>query len=47
MLGIVDVIPEDLDEQMIRGLAAAVLALAASGEQLEGEQLAALQRFFA
>lgn len=63
LFGIVDVVPEDLDESMIRALAARVVleqlriteqlrtAAAGAGQaaapRVEGERLAALQRFFA
>lgn len=48
MLGIVDVVETDLDEQMVRALATAVIAaeLGALDEvEFEAEQLAAIQRF--
>lgn len=53
LLGIVDVVASDLDEQMIRALAAAVVRVeleqraGTSSVALSGERLTALQRFFA
>ncbi|HLT36879.1 MAG TPA: hypothetical protein VK034_11360, partial [Enhygromyxa sp.] len=53
LLGIVDVVAGDLDEQMIRALAAAVVLLEIEGRAelgsvaLAGDRLTALQRFFA
>jgi hypothetical protein len=53
LLGIVDIVPADLTEQMVRALAAEVVLLelerraGLSSEPLEGERLTDLQRFFA
>ncbi len=56
LLGILDILPADLDEQMVRALAAAVVVYELERREaapssfpaaLEGEALAALQRFFA
>lgn len=57
LLGILDILDTDLDEHMVRGLAAAVVMITErwraagedqdEGEPLSGDRLAALQRFFA
>ena len=53
LLGIVDVVPSDLDEQMVRALAAEVVLVelerraGAGAVTLAGDRLTALQRFFA
>jgi hypothetical protein len=53
LLGIVDIVPADLTEQMVRALAAEVVLLelerraGLANDSLEGERLPDLQRFFA